>query len=376
MEALQIYWWAVVSLLGALLVFLLFVQGGQSLLMQVRNEMSRNLMVNTLGRKWELTFTTLVVFGGAFFASFPLFYSTCFGGAYWLWMLILLSFILQAVSYEFRRKPGNLLGTRTYDIFLMFNGFAGCVLLGEAVGMLFFGADFSVTKGNLTVGSNPVISVWNPLHGLEVIVSWRNLLLGVTILLLARTLGALYFVATISNGSTFQARMKRMATVNGAAFIVLFLVFAGVLLTSAGYGVTATGSIELIPYKFSLNLMNLWWLGVMLLMGVLCVLWGIVKNAVKRDYRLGFWWTSAGTVLAVFALLCVAGYGGTAYLPSTSHPASSLTIANSSSSHLTLKVMAWVSAFVPVVVAYIAWVWSKMNATRLTPREITNDHSY
>lgn len=376
MEALQIYWWAVVSLLGALLVFLLFVQGGQSLLMQVRNEMSRNLMVNTLGRKWELTFTTLVVFGGAFFASFPLFYSTCFGGAYWLWMLILLSFILQAVSYEFRRKPGNLLGTRTYDIFLMFNGFAGCVLLGEAVGMLFFGADFSVTKGNLTVGSNPVISVWNPLHGLEVIVSWRNLLLGVTILLLARTLGALYFVATISNGSAFQARMKRMATVNGAAFTLLFLVFAGVLLTSPGYGVTATGNIELIPYKFSLNLMNLWWLGVMLLVGVLCVLWGIVKNAVRRDYRLGFWWTSAGTVLAVFALLCVAGYGDTAYLPSTSNPASSLTIVNSSSSHLTLKVMAWVSAFVPVVVAYIAWVWSKMNATRLTPREITNDHSY
>lgn len=378
MEALQIYWWAVISLLGALLVFLLFVQGGQSMLCMARNETSRNLMVNTLGRKWELTFTTLVVFGGAFFASFPLFYSTSFGGAYWLWMLILLSFILQAVSYEFRRKPGNLFGEKTYDAFLMFNGCVGCVLLGVVVGMMFFGADFTVTRGNLLDGSSPVISVWNGSHGLEAIASWRNLLLGFMVLFLARTLAALYFINSISDGAEFAGRMRKSVIVNGAIFVVLFLAFAAVLLISNGYGVTASGSIVAVPYKYFANLTDLWWLGALFMIGVLCVLWGIIATVIpgKEVYRYGIWWTGIGTVLTVFALLCVAGYNDTAYLPSVSDPESSLTIANSSSSYFTLKVMAWVSAFVPVVVLYIAYVWKKMNAKPLTPGELENDHAY
>ncbi|MDE5608579.1 MAG: cytochrome d ubiquinol oxidase subunit II [Muribaculaceae bacterium] len=378
MNELQIYWWAIVSLLGALLVFLLFVQGGQTYIGCVKNEQTRNLIVNSLGRKWELTFTTLVVYGGAFFASFPLFYSTSFGGAYWLWMLILLSFILQAVSYEFRRKPGNIFGERVYDIFLMFNGCVGCVLLGVVVGTLFFGADFSVTRGNLLDGSAPVISQWNGSHGLEAIASWRNLLLGFMVLFLARTLAALYFINSIDDGAEFAARMRKSVIVNGGIFVVLFLAFAAVLLTSSGYGVNESGVIEKMPYKYVSNLTNLWWLGLMLLAGVLCVLWGIVRTALpcKGVWRCGIWWTGIGTVLTVFALLCAAGYNGTAYLPSVSDPSSSLTIANSSSTHFTLKVMAWVSAFVPVVVAYIGYVWYKMNARPLTTEEVENDHSY
>lgn len=378
MGTLQIYWWAVISLLGALLVFLLFVQGGQTMLCSARNVVTRNLMVNTLGRKWELTFTTLVVFGGAFFASFPLFYSTSFGGAYWLWMLILLSFILQAVSYEFRRKPGNLFGERTYDMFLKFNGCVGCILLGVVVGTLFFGADFTVTRGNLLDGSAPVISVWNGSHGLEAIASWRNLLVGVMVLFLARTMAALYFINSINDGTEFATKMCKSVIINGAIFVVLFLAFAAVLLTANGYGVTAAGSIEVVPYKYFANLTNLWWLGATMMTGVLCVLWGIVRTALPSAevYRKGIWWTGAGTVLTVFALFCIAGYNDTAYLPSVSDPGSSLTIANSSSSQFTLKVMTWVSAFVPVVVLYIAYVWKKMNAKPITPGEIEDDHSY
>lgn len=376
MEALQIYWWALIALLGALLVFLLFVQGGQTMLWSARNEIARNLMVNTLGRKWELTFTTLVVFGGAFFASFPLYYSTCFGGAYWLWMLILLSFVLQAFSYEFRRKQGNILGEKVYDAFLFFNGAVGCIMLGVAVGMLFFGADFTVAKGNLTIGSNPVISVWNSSHGLEAMVSWRNLLLGLTVLMLARTLAALYFMNSIDDGEAFQARMRRSVMINGAIFVVLFLGFAAVLLTATGFGVTNDGSIVAVPYKFADNLMELWWLGALLALGVVMVLWGIVKTAIKPGYKQGIWWAGAGTVFTVFALLCSAGYNNTAYLASLTDPASSLTIQNSSSSEFTLTVMTWVSGFVPVVVVYIAYVWYKMNAKPVTPRELENDHAY
>lgn len=371
MEALQIYWWALISLLGALLVFLLFVQGGQTMLCTAPNDTTRNLMVNTLGRKWELTFTTLVVFGGAFFASFPLFYSTSFGGAYWLWMLILLSFVLQAFSYEFRRKKGNLLGRRVYDFFLFINGAVGCILLGVAVGTLFFGADFTVTKTNLTSVSNPVISTWGPAHGLEAIASWRNLLLGLMVLMLARTLAALYFLNSIDDGEKFGNDMKRSVIVNGAIFVVLFLAFAGVLLTSPGIeGSTFTA----VPYKYATNLMQLWWLGALLAVGVLMVLWGIVNTALKTGYRQGIWWSGTGVVFTVFALLCAAGYNDTAYLASNTDPANSLTIANSSSSYFTLKVMTWVSAFIPVVVAYIAYVWYKMNAKPLTPGELESEH--
>ncbi|MCM1449824.1 MAG: cytochrome d ubiquinol oxidase subunit II [Clostridiales bacterium] len=361
MEALQIYWWALIALLGALLVFLLFVQGGQTMLCQAGDERDRAAMMSTLGHKWELTFTTLVVFGGAFFASFPLYYSTCFGGAYWLWMLILLSFVVQAFSYEFRNKGGNIFGPKLYDAFLFFNGAVGCVMLGVAVGMLFFGADFTVTKSNLTIGTNPVISVWNSSHGLEAMLSWRNLLLGFTVLMLARTLAALYFMNAIDHGREFMAHMRRAVIVNGAAFVVLFLVFAAVYLTATGYGETKDGAFVAVPFKYADNLLQLWWLGFTFVLGVILVLWGIVKTALTSGYRCGIWWAGIGTVLVVFALLCSAGYNNTAYLASTSDSASSLTIYNSSSSHFTLTVMTWVSGFVPVVVAYISYVWYKMS---------------
>ncbi|MBD5235837.1 MAG: cytochrome d ubiquinol oxidase subunit II [Barnesiella sp.] len=374
MEALQTYWWFLIALLGALLVFLLLVQGGQTLLFCSRSEMTRNLKVNSLGRKWELTYTTLVVFGGAFFASFPLFYSTCFGGAYWLWMLILLSFILQAVSYEFRRKPGNLFGTRVYDAFLFFNGCIGCILLGVAVGMMIFGADFTITKGNILDGTSPVISVWNDSHGLEAIFNWRNLLVGFTVLFLARTNAALYFLNNIEEGTGFRAQQRRAALVNGAVFVVLFLVLVAVIFTSKGYGYDDNGVITEVPFKYADNLMTLWWLGVVFLLGVVMVLYGLGKTALRKVYARGIWWTGAGTVLAILALLCLIGYNNTAYLPSISDPQSSLTIVNSSSTEFTLKVMTWVSLLSPIVIAYIFVVWRKLSSPPLTPTEIEHDH--
>lgn len=373
MESLQIYWWFLISLLGALLVFLLFVQGGQTMLLITRDEGERNLIANSLGRKWELTFTTLVVFGGAFFASFPLFYSTSFGGAYWLWMLILLSFILQAVSYEFRRKPGNIFGTHTYDTFLFFNGCVGCILLGVAVGMMFFGADFTVTKGNILDSEQPVISVWGEGHGLEAIVNWKNLLLGVTILMLARTNGALFLTNNIDNGDRFREQMRRSAIINGLVFVVLFLVFAAVLFTSVGYGVNGEGQIVEIPYKYTLNLIELWWLAIILVVGVVLVLAGLTLTLLRPAFRRAIWLTGTGTVLTVLALLCAVGYNGTAYLPSVTSPESSLTIANSSSTYFTLKVMAWVSVVIPFVLGYIVIVWRKFSSPSLTSSEINHE---
>lgn len=374
MEALQSYWWFLISLLGALLVFLLFVQGGQTLLFCSHSSMTRNLKINALGRKWELTFTTLVVFGGAFFASFPLFYSTCFGGAYWLWMLILLSFILQAVSYEFRRKPGNLFGTEVYDAFLFFNGCVGCILLGVAVGMMIFGADFTVTKGNILDGEQPVISVWNSSHGLEAIFDWRNLLVGFTVLFLARTNAALYFINSIEEGTQFRVRQRKAALVNGAVFVVLFLALVAVIFTSKGYGYDSKGVVSVMPYKYADNLMTLWWLGFILLIGVIMVLYGLGKTAVRRVYNRGIWWTGTGTVLAILALLCLIGYNDTAYLPSVTDLQSSLTIRNSSSSYFTLKVMTWVSVLSPIVIGYIFIVWRKLSKPPLTPTELEHEH--
>lgn len=377
MESLQIYWWLLVSLLGAVLVFLLFVQGGQTTLFCTRIGTERSLMVNSLGRKWELTFTTLVVFGGAFFAAFPLFYSTCFGGAYWLWMLILLSFILQAVSYEFRRKPGNLLGTGVYDAFLFFNGSVGCILLGVAVGMMFFGADFSIAKGNILDGASPVISVWGEGHGLEAIFNWRNLLFGVTVLMLARTNASLYFLNNIDGGDGFRATRHRHTIIDGSIFVVLFLILAAVILTADGYTAASDGSIVAVPGKYASNLLDLWWLGLILVAGVVMVLYGIVKTAMRPAYSRGIWWTGTGTVLTVLALLCSLGYNNTAYLPSQTSPDSSLFITNSSSTHFTLRVMAWASVLAPIVIGYIYVVWKKLSSPPLTSREIENDsHSY
>lgn len=373
---LQIYWWLIIAVLGAALVFLLFVQGGQTMLYCRNSVDERQLMVNSLGRKWELTYTTLVVFGGAFFASFPLFYSTSFGGAYWLWMLILLSFVVQAVSYEFRRKKGNIYGTRFYDTLLLFNGVAGCVLLGVAVGMFFFGGDFTVTRTNLLDPADPVISQWAPTRGLEAIACWKNLLLGVAVFFLARTLGAMYFVNNIGGDAAFTARMRRRTLASGLVFAVLFVAFTVVLLLQPGHRFFE-GQMIVEDHIYLHNLLGMWWLGLAFAAGAALVLWGIFGTAFSRSWRGGIWVSGFGTAAVVLALFLIAGLGGTAYLPSNTDPASSLTIANSSSSLFTLRTMAWVSALIPFVLAYIAYVWRKMNATPLTDRELKGEsHTY
>ncbi|MDE7468362.1 MAG: cytochrome d ubiquinol oxidase subunit II [Muribaculaceae bacterium] len=371
----QNYWWLLIAVLGAALVFMLFVQGGQSMLCCTRDTTFRQMMVNSLGRKWELTFTTLVVFGGAFFASFPLFYSTSFGGAYWLWMLILLSFVLQAVSYEYRRKRGNLYGTRTYDFFLLFNGVVGCVLLGVAVGMMFFGGSFEVVKTNLLNPGAPVISQWAPSRGLEAIACWKSLLLGIAVLFLARTQAAIYFLNNINGGDDFKAFAKRHALYNGAIFVVLIVVWLLVLLTATGKQVV-DGIVTDVPYLYFLNYTQMWGWGLALLAGVVAVLWGIF-TAAFRGSRSAIWFSGIGTVLVVVSLFAVAGYNATCYLPSITYPQSSLTLANSSSSLYTLKTMTWVSFFLPVVILYIIYVWRKMNAGGITPSDVAPDkHQY
>lgn len=373
---LQSYWWLLIAVLGAALVFLLFVQGGQSMLMCRFSDDERQLMANSLGRKWEFTYTTLVVFGGAFFASFPLFYSTSFGGAYWLWMLILLSFVLQAVSYEFRRKKGNIYGTRVYDGFLMFNGLFGCVLLGVAVGTLFFGGAFTVTRTNILDAGSPVISQWAPTHGLEAIACWKNLLLGFAVFFLARTMAAMYFINNIGGDKDFTARMRRKVLVNGLIFAVLFVTFLVVLMLQPGYRVVAGQTLS-EPNIYLHNLLGMWWLALIMVLGVVAVLYAIFRSALDSGWRAGIWFGGFGAAAVVAVLFLIAGYGDTAYLPSTVDPASSLTIANSSSSLFTLKVMSWVSILVPFVLAYIAYTWYKMNNTPLTEQELKDDsHVY
>ena len=376
-EYLQYYWWLLIAVLGAALVFLLFVQGGQSMLLGRMEAVERTMMVNALGRKWELTFTTLVVFGGAFFASFPLFYSTSFGGAYWLWMLILFSFILQAVSYEFRSKPGNVFGTRVYDAFLFINGCVGCVLLGVAVGMMFFGAEFEVTKTNLLDSSAPVISSWVPTHGLEAIANWRCLVLGFAVLFLARTQASLYFLSAIGHDAKFIASQRRSVLINGAIFVVLFLLFLFLLLTADGVEVAADGSMRWVSNKYLWNFLDLWPISIIFLLGVVAVLAGVLGTALLPRFKGGIWYSGAGTIAVVVALLCMAGYNNTAYYPSLIDVSSSLTIRNSSSSLFTLEVMSWVSIITPFVIAYIAYVWRKMDTGRITPAEMeSTSHKY
>ena len=367
-EFLQNYWWLIISVLGALLVFLLFVQGGQSMLVNTAAA-KRPLLINSLGRKWELTYTTLVTFGGAFFASFPLFYSTSFGGAYWLWIFILFSFVIQAVAYEYRTKHGNVYGTQFYDTLLLINGFVGPVLLGVAVAGMFFGADFTVEKANIVDVRAATISRWGPGHGLEAIVSWKNLLFGFMVFFLARTLASLYFINNISDDEVQKSQHKHLL-LNAAIFVVLFLVVVAVILTSPGVEVDKSGVAIWTPNKYLYNYLQMWWALGALLFGVVMVLFGITKTLMKKEWKCGIWWSGIGTVLVVLSLFWVLGYNHTAYYPSMQEVQHSLTLANSSSSHFTLTVMSYVSLLVPFVLAYIAWVWYKMDHTKLTEEEI------
>lgn len=365
-EFLQNYWWLIMSVLGALLVFLLFVQGGQSMLISTKRG-KRPLLINSLGRKWELTYTTLVTFGGAFFASFPLFYSTSFGGAYWLWIFILFSFVIQAIAYEYRTKHGNVYGTRFYDTLLLINGIVGPVLLGVAVAGMFFGVEFTVEKGKLLDAS--VISQWGPQHGLEAIASWKNLLFGFMVFFLARTLASLYFINNINDKEVQKSQHKQLL-INAVIFVVLFLATCAVILTSAGVDIDNGGSAMWKPYKYLDNYLQLWWALGALLFGVIMVLFGIGKSLLNKEWKCGIWWAGIGTILVVMSLFWVLGYNHTAYYPSLLDVQSSLTITNSSSSEFTLRVMSYVSLLVPFVVAYIAYVWYKMDNTKLTEKEI------
>ncbi len=376
---LQNYWWFLVSLLGALLVFLLFVQGGNSLLFTLgRNDEERALLVNSTGRKWEFTFTTLVTFGGAFFASFPLFYSTSFGGAYWLWMIILFSFVLQAVSYEFQSKLGNLLGKRTYQWFLVINGIVGPLLLGGAVATFFTGSNFLVNKGNMSNELMPVISSWaNGWHGLDALTNPWNLVLGFAVLFLARLLGNLYFINNIRDKELIP-RCRRQLITDAIPFLILFLAFVIRTLPVDGFAVNPdTKEIYMEPYKYFLNLMDMPLLLVLFLIGVVGVLWGIGKAVFSKTATYGIWFTGSGVVLTVLALLLCAGYNNTAYYPSTADLQSSLTLANSCSSEFTLRTMAYVSILVPFVLAYIIYAWRAIDRKPITTEELEQDgHAY
>lgn len=374
----QHYWWFLVSLLGALLVFLTFVQGGQSLIFQIgKTDLERTMLINTLGRKWEFTFTTLVTFGGAFFASFPLFYSTSFGGAYWAWMAFLFCFIIQAVAYEFRSKNGNILGTKTFDIFLVINGF-GILLLGVVVATFFTGSEFVVNKSNLTNTAMPVISTWaNPLHGLEALLNVRNILLGLAVLFLARVLGELYFIQTIVDDN-IQARSRKFLWWDAALFLVFFLTFLIWTLIAKGYAVDPeTQVVSMVDAKYLHNLLEMPVVTLVFLLGVVAVLFGIIWTLLKPKFIQGIWFAGVGSVATVLALLLVAGWNNTAYYPSTTDLQSSLTIFNSSSSFFTLQVMSIVSLLIPFVLWYIYKAWKAINAKPIDAAEMASDeHKY
>lgn len=377
-DFLQHYWWFLVSLLGALLVFLLFVQGANTLIFSLgRNEDEQRMLVNSTGRKWELTFTTLVVFGGAFFASFPLFYSTSFGGAYWLWMVILFSFVLQAVSYEYQNKPGNLLGARVFRWFLVLNGVVGPLLIGAAVATFFNGSNFVVEKNNILSDFAPVISRWaNGSHGLDALLDVWNLVLGVAVAMLAQCLGLLYYINNVGD-ENIRSRASVRLVGSAAVFVVFFVAFLVHVLFKDGYAADpATGLITVVPMKYLHNLTDMWYLLVMLLAGVALVLCGIVRTIVSKTYIRGIWPAGTGVVLTVLALLLAAGWNNTAYYPSNADLQSSLTIANSCSSEFTLGVMSAVSLLIPFVLAYIVYTWYKMDGKEITRQEIRDGEAY
>lgn len=375
----QQYWWFLISLLGGLLVFLLFVQGANSLIFTLgRSEEERALIVNSTGRKWEFTFTTLVTFGGAFFAAFPLFYSTSFGGAYWVWMLILASFVFQAVAYEFQSKAGNVLGRTAYRRLLVANGFLAPFLLGTAVATFFTGSDFTVSKDAMGAGDAlvPVISRWgNAWHGLDALGNPWNIVLGMAVFFLSRVLGALYLINNIGDGE-LRPRMRRQVLTDAVAFLIFFLAFTGRLLTMDGYGLE-NGTVMLVPYKYLHNLLDMPATLLLLLAGVVLVLIGIGRTLLRPAFVRGIWPAGIGTVLTVLALLLLAGYNDTAFYPSSSDLQSSLTLANSCSSEFTLRVMAWVSLLIPFVLAYIAYAWHAIDRKPLTREELADEeHKY
>nr|WP_295289666.1 cytochrome d ubiquinol oxidase subunit II [uncultured Prevotella sp.] len=392
-EFLQSYWWFLVSLLGALLVFLMFVQGANTLIFCLgKTEEERRLIINSTGRKWEFTFTTLVTFGGAFFASFPLFYSTSFGGAYWLWMIILFSFVIQAVSYEFQNKIGNFLGPKTFQICLIINGIVGPLLLGGAVATFFNGSNFLIDKGNITNHLQPVISRWaNASHGLDALLDPWNVVLGLAVLMLARILGMLYIKNNIEH-QQIQERCTRQLPWNALIFLLFFLPFLIRLMVKDGFSTAAeagmsaaaeaglseasAGSITIESMKYLHNLMEMPILSVILIIGIVLVLFGIFKSSGSVQYRKGIWFTGIGTVLTVLVLLLIAGWNNTAYYPSNIDLQSSLTIANSCSSEFTLRTMAIVSLLIPFVLAYIVFAWRAIDRKRITQEEIEQGEAY
>ena len=378
-DFLQHYWCFLVSLLGALLVFLLFVQGANSMVRSLGyNEEGRRLIINSTGRKWELTFTTLVTFGGAFFASFPLFYSTSFGGAYWLWMAILFTFVLQAVSYEFQNKLGNILGAKTFQWFLIINGLVGPLLLGGAVATFFEGSNFIVEKGNLIDAESftPIISRWaNASHGLDALLNPWVLVFGLAVMFLARVLGTLYI---INNVNDEDIRSRASVRLIGAAipFLILFVAYLVHLLLKDGYAYNDEGVIFMEPYKYLTNFIDMWYLTFLLLVGVVLVLYAIGKTIVSKDYIQGIWPAGIGVVLVVLPLLLMSAWNHTAYYPSTADLQSSLTLANSCSSEFTLRTMFYVSLLIPFVLAYIAYAWYSLDKKKLDKEEIADGHAY
>ena len=375
---LQHYWWFLVSLLGALLVFLMFVQGANSLISSLgRTPEGMRMVLNSTGRKWEITFTTLVTFGGAFFASFPLFYSTSFGGAYWVWMLILLTFVLQAVSYEFQNKLGNILGPKTFRFFLVLNGVLGPFLIGTAVATFFNGSNFVIEKASLMDQMQPIISRWaNASNGLDAVLDPWNLMLGFAVLFLARILGILYVMNNV-NDEDIRSRGSVRLVGNTVAFLIFFLAFVIRTLLKDGYALNPqSGEIFMEPFKYYNNLIAMWPLLILLLIGVVCVLYGIGRTLVSKTYVKGIWPAGIGTVLTVLVLLLIVGWNNTAYYPSNADLQSSLTIQNSCSSEFTLRTMFYVSLLIPFVLAYIAYCWYSLDKKKITKEEIGEGEVY
>lgn len=373
-EHLQAYWWIIVSLLAAIFVFLTFVQGGQTLLSQLaKTDNERSILVNSIGRKWDLTFTTIVTFGGAFFASFPLFYSTSFGGAYWVWTLILFSFIIQAVSYEYRTKANNFLGTKTYDTFLFINGVLAPLLVGIAVGTFFTGSEFSVNKLNITNLADPVISRWEtPTHGLEAALNITNLSLGFALLFLSRVLAMLYFLNNIDHQEIINRSVKKLK-ICSVSFLVFFLLFLGLIFTKDGFAIDPNSKLVFMePFKYLHNLLEMPIVLALLLAGVANVLYGIFIGTFKASSN-GIWFAGAGTIITVLSVLLLVGLNNTAFYPSTFDIQSSLSIENASSSKYTLTAMSWVSLLVPFVIAYIWYAWKSINKQKVSQSDLEND---